>query len=194
MDNIRDIINEIVKKQIPVVSIPARVTAVDESKGLIDAEPLDGSAELLDISINAEQDDSAGIVAVPAVDSVVLITMIDKNRGFVSLSSVVDKVFIKIKDISLEVDEDNIKLDGDGDGGLTITPTLRTELNKTTARITALEVALAAFAGAQVSAASAVPLFAPLIPAWSALTGAVAALPPQGLYNTNIESDTVKQG
>jgi len=191
---IRDAINEIIKKRIPIVSKPCRVLSVNEAESTCDVEPLDKTAKIFDVLLNADLTDETGIVAVPAVDSVVYVTFVSPVLAFVSLSAVIDKVFIKIKDISLEVDKDLIKLNGDSDGGLTITPTLRTELNKTTARITALEVLIAALGASQASVAGSIPLFAPLIPAWSAVSAGVAALPPQGLYNTNIESTKVKQG
>lgn len=115
--NIRDSINEIVKKRMPIVSIPARITAVNESKGVCDVEPLDGTAEIFDVLINGEQTDEAGIVIVPAVDSVVFVTFVSKEVAFVSLSSVIDKVFIKINDISLVLDKDGAVFnDGTLDG------------------------------------------------------------------------------
>ena len=67
----------------------------------------------------------------------------------------------------------------------------RDELNKTVARVTALEAALTTFANAQIAVAIAQPLFAPLSPAWTALASTIAALPVQGAYNTNIEDTNV---
>lgn len=116
--SIRDAINKIIEKRLPLMSIPAKVTAVDESKGVCDVEPLDGTAEIFDVLINAEQTDDAGIVAVPAVDSVVYVTFVSKDVAFISLSSVIDKVFIKINNISLEIDKDAAVFNGGNNDGI----------------------------------------------------------------------------
>ena len=115
--NIRDAIQQIVKNQMPLVAIPCRVLEVRESDGVCDVEPLDGTAKIFDVLINAEQTDSEGIVRVPAVDSVVYVTFVSKDVAFVTLTSVIDKVFIKIKDISLVIDESEVVFnEGANDG------------------------------------------------------------------------------
>ena len=132
---IRDAIKEIIKNDIPPLSQACRVTAVDEEKSVCDVAPIDGSAEILDVLLLAEQSDQIGMIKIPAVDSVVYVTFISKDLAFVSLIAELTKVSIKIKDISLTIDEEQISLNGENLGGIVDAKELKTQLDKNSGAI-----------------------------------------------------------
>jgi len=193
-DNIRQSIQKMVGKMIPEPSQICEVTKVNTGESTVDVQPINGDAEIFEVKLQAEETDKFGVIPIPKVGSKVIISWLSKNVAFVSLIAEIESYLIQIDSVTLFLNSSGIEINGTQHGGLTITPVLRAELNKTVARITALEVAVAAFGSAQAGVAASIPLFAPLIPGWSALTAAVGALPPPGAYNTNIESKKVKHG
>ena len=192
--NIRDAIKQILSKDMPPQPIRAKVTKVDKDKMLCDVEPINGDAEILDVKLSPDETQDYGFLPIPKEGSTVMVVFEDKNEAFVSLVAEVESYLIKIDSITLFIDANGMELNGNQHGGLTITPVLRTELNKTVARMTASEIAIVAFTAQMISIATSVPLFAPLIPGWTALAGSYAALPLNGAYNTNIESTKVNHG
>jgi hypothetical protein len=142
---IRETIQKVVQNQIPIVSIAARVIEVRENEGVCDVQPLDGSAEIFDVLLNAEQTIDKGITIIPAVDSVVYVTFVNKNVAFVSLNSVIDKVLIKINDISLLIVDDEIVLNDGNNDGLVKVNDLVSKLNALENDINTLKNVFAAF-------------------------------------------------
>jgi len=193
-DDIKQILKDIVLEGEELYSQVCKVVEVDTDARSCTLEPINGDANINNARIQASLSANEGIYIEPKKDSFVVCTFLNKNISVITLYTEIEKYSIKVNNTTFDIDKDVIKINGDGDGGLTKTPVLRTELNKVTARVTALEALILAFAGAQVTAISAVPLLAPLGPAYSALAGAIPGLPPQGLFNTNIESDKNKQG
>jgi len=193
-DSIRQLIQKMVKGLIPTPGLICEVISVDKSASTCKVQPLNGDAEIFGVKLQADETDKYGVIPIPKEGSKVVVSWLSRNVAFVSLIAEIESHLIQIDTVTLFVDSNGIEINGTDHGGLTITPVLRTELNKTTTRILALEVALLAFCGAMIGIATAVPLFAPLIPGWTALQAALGALPPQGLYNTNIESNKVKHG
>ena len=98
MKSIRDTIIEIVSEDLQVYSVVGTVTNI--SGGFADIEPLDGSAELQDVRIIA--DDSATFKATPKVGSVVICTFLDNDNAFISQLSEVDKYTIANSSESLK--------------------------------------------------------------------------------------------
>jgi len=58
-------------------------------------EPIDGDAEILDVRLVADEDEQL-FVLVPKVDSVVVVSFLTKEAGFVSMVSKIDEVKFKI--------------------------------------------------------------------------------------------------
>lgn len=127
---IRDAIKEIMRQEMPPMSMACKVTAVDEERSVCDVEPVDGSAEILDVLLLAEESDEIGMIKIPAVGSSVYVTFISKDLAFVSLIAELSKVSIKIKDLSLVIDEREIQLNGDDLGGIVKAKELKTQLDK----------------------------------------------------------------
>ncbi|MDF7809907.1 hypothetical protein [Hymenobacter sp. YC55] len=83
---LREMIQQIVREQLPVQVFPATVLSVNKAEAIIDVQPLDKQApEVFDVRLRAVDDDLAtGLILWPAVDSVVLIGLIgnDINTAF----------------------------------------------------------------------------------------------------------------
>lgn len=83
MDNeIKKAIEAIAKQVGPVQVIPATVTAVDRGNWTVDVNPVDGSADVLDVRLRSfAGDNKDGWVLVPAINSTVLIGFINNNNA-----------------------------------------------------------------------------------------------------------------
>jgi len=136
---IRDAIKEIMRQEIPPLSLACTVKSVDEDKAACDVVPIDGSADILDVLLLAEESDKIGLIKIPAVDSTVYVTFISKDIAFVSLFSDITKLNIQINDISLTVDQGQISLNGDNLGGLVDAGELKTQIDKNTEAIQAIQ-------------------------------------------------------
>lgn len=108
----------------PVQCLVAIVDSVDEENYTIDVKPV-GGAVLFEVRLKAAINDvKDGIVEIPEVGSSVIIGLLgnDKNTAFVLKTDKVKQVIIN----------------GGENGGLTITPKLKEELDKTNALLEAL--------------------------------------------------------
>lgn len=101
---------------------------------ICDCEPLDGTSVIQDVLLTANFDnEKAGLVLVPKIDSVVVVSFIkhdnDNAQAFVSMVSEVDNVYIN----------------GNGYGGLVKVVDLVTHLNTSENKINALISAITAW-------------------------------------------------
>jgi len=129
--NIRNIIRQLSHDHDTVNSgIIATVKAVDMQKRTIDAEPLDGSAPLLDINLQANQGSNFGVVVYPKVGSYVIVGPTCGSRAFVVWTTdEIDRVEVKIGGTSVEADGDGIIFNGGERGGLVKINELTQKLN-----------------------------------------------------------------
>lgn len=131
------------------------VDAVDEKARTVDVSPLDESAPIVGVNLQANQSGKVGLVAFPKKDSHVVVAFLNDAAAVVILSEQVDKVCGVIGDeppvevvaengsLAITIDETTITADGKkhitfnggSNGGLAITPELKTQLDKMTARI-----------------------------------------------------------
>jgi len=114
--NLIDILQNATKTDAEQYSQFCTVTAVDGNTCTV--EPLNGDAPINKVKLIAGESEN-GVVLVPAVDSVVLVTFTSKSRAFVSMCSTVETVTIR----------------GEQHGGVVIAPELKSQLDKMTARI-----------------------------------------------------------
>lgn len=181
--NIKELIQELAgDPAAELYAKPCKVISVDEDARTCEVEPFDGSAVIYDVRLQAVEGSDKGVVIVPTVGSGVLVVFISKSRAFVALGEQLDRIL---------VDCDEVTFNGGEFGGWFKAPDTNIELNKLTARITALEAVIAAYASAQAGVAGGVPVFAPLIPALTALGSGVAGLPPQGTFNDALIDDKI---
>lgn len=108
---ILDSIRQIAKTDDELYSIVCKAKNIDVVELKCDCEPLDGSADLLEVRLMAEQ--NTGFLIIPKNNSIVIVTMLNKFTGYVSMFS--------------EVDE--IQLNGDNYDGLVRISDLVTKLN-----------------------------------------------------------------
>ena len=109
MLTIREAIQQIVKDNEEIYSLIATVTEVDENKRTIDAKPIDGSAEIFDVRLQAAESGATGFVQIPENGSEVVITFLSKDTAFVSLCTSVTKLL---------VDSEEMTINGGNNGGL----------------------------------------------------------------------------
>jgi hypothetical protein len=91
--------------------IIGKVTAVNNKT--CDVAPLNGDADILEVRLQAEQ--KKGILITPVVGSVVIVSMLSKDEGFVSMFSEVDEIelrgsaFTSVKgaELALELNKTN---------------------------------------------------------------------------------------
>lgn len=159
--NLGEILKNITKGESPYNTLLATVKSVDESARTCDVLPVDGSAEIFGVRLNPllETDSNdKGEYNIPAVNSIVLVTLLDSANAFVSGFSVIEKkigtigkvVYSITKDngIDLKVDTnkaivtianngridikstDNVYFNNGSNGGLAIAPNLRNHLEE----------------------------------------------------------------
>ena len=122
---IRETILEIVKDQFKTVyGVPCTVKSVNSSERTCDCSPINDDADILDVRLLAG--DGNGLTYIPKVGSVVIVKMISDVSGFVAMFSQLDNIQF---------------LDGSF-GGLTKTPELKTQLDKTKEVVDAIKDSL----------------------------------------------------
>lgn len=115
--NLSEILKSITKGENPYNTLLATVKAVDEAARTCDVLPIDGSAEIFGVRLNAlleVEGDDKGEYNIPAVNSFVLVTLLDNANAFVSGFSMIDKKIGTIGKVVYSVDKNNgIDLDFD---------------------------------------------------------------------------------
>lgn len=86
-EQIKEAVKELSKKD-SSFSVVCKVLSVTGDK--CDCEPLDGSADLLEVRLQAQT--ATGILITPVIDSVVIVTMLNKFTGYVSMFSEVESI------------------------------------------------------------------------------------------------------
>lgn len=110
-EDIRKAIRSLADENDEVYSIVCNVSDVNIVTKLCNCTPIDGGAVIINVRLMA--DNKTGILITPKNNSVVIVTMINKYTGYVSMFS--------------EVDE--IQLNGNVNGGIVKVTELTTKLN-----------------------------------------------------------------
>ena len=119
------------------------VTAVDAAARTVDCEPLDESAPLLGVNLQANQGLTSGMVLIPKVGSYVIVALMnDGVNGCVIATEDVERMELVIGEARVEVTEDGIVLNGGGLGGLVKVEALTARLNGIEESINELKAAL----------------------------------------------------
>lgn len=152
MNNIKETIRQLAQGGRQSVSLVCTVDAVDKTARTVDCTPLDESAPLLGVNLQANQESTFGVVAFPKVGSYVVVGFVaDGAAGVVLLTDEVESVEVVISgdtarisadkdgvrvlmgdDTSAELTKEGITLNGGGFGG-----TVKVE--QLTERINAIE-------------------------------------------------------
>jgi hypothetical protein len=135
VSELKEIFQQLADKGEQVYSLICKVKTVHADKNTCDVTPVNGAADLLDVRLNA-YGTSTGYIVYPTADSFVMVTFFKKNEAYVSLVSDIDSLAVNIEDKTFYIDSEGILLNGDEFGGLTKTPELKTQLDKTHALLT----------------------------------------------------------
>lgn len=123
--NIREAIIKIVEdgQNFEIYSKICTIDSIDKELNTCEVSPVDGDAELIDVKLIATEEAQNGFIIYPAIDSVVIVTFIDKDTAFLSMST----------------DIDEIVYNGGNNGGLINIETIKAELNKNNAILNAIK-------------------------------------------------------
>lgn len=100
-----------------IYSCIGEVKSVDQDNKLCVVAPVNGDADLLDIRLQAGE--GKGIVFYPAVGSIVVVTFLAKNTGYVALCSDVDKIEIENGQLTATIEDGEVNI-GVGQQKLTV--------------------------------------------------------------------------
>lgn len=73
-------------------SVIGRAVNVDEEKRICDLEPLEDEATRVGIRLQSVIDETRGFVLIPKEGSFIAVSFFDKSKGFVSLTSEIEKI------------------------------------------------------------------------------------------------------
>jgi hypothetical protein len=111
MKEIQQAIRQIAKSNDQVYSLLATVTEVDETTRTCDVEPLNGDAEIFGVRLQSKESDTEGVVFFPEVGSIVIVTFISSETGYVAVNSDIEKVEFKRKTLKIRLDTEGVHLE-----------------------------------------------------------------------------------
>lgn len=135
----KELIEKLVKDMITMTLVRAKVTAVSDQ--VIDVTPISEDADILDVKIRVVEDDNeAGVMIYPVIDSVVLVGLIDDTDAYLLQCSEVERMVIKTENFRLEVDaQGNVVFNNGTNSGLVILPKLAIEIEKLNSYLNAIK-------------------------------------------------------
>ncbi len=144
MNNIGNLIKKLANSNdFETTPLICTVISVDKSARTIEAEPIDGSAPLTGVSLQANQESTSGLVVYPVPGSYVVIGFVAfGSAGIVLLTDEIESVDINISDMSFSINKDGIVLNGGLLGGLVEIAELTKHLNNIENDINSLKALL----------------------------------------------------
>lgn len=143
MGNIGQMIKALARQGANIEAQLCTVTAVDAAARTVDCEPLDESAPLLGVNLQANQGLTSGMVLIPKVGSYVIVALMnDGVNGCVIATEEVERMELVIGKTSVLVTEDGIVLNGGNLGGMVKVEALTARLNGIEGSINELKAAL----------------------------------------------------
>lgn len=134
---IADAMESAAKRIIPVLITEGLVTSVDRTKGTCNVER-EGLPELLNVRLNSITEPGHDLITIyPSVGSDVLCALVNNQPtdAVVISANDIEELAAEIGGIKLSWTKDGIKINDGSNGGMTITPELKKQLDKNTARI-----------------------------------------------------------
>lgn len=89
------------------------VDSVDEDARTIDCSPIDESAPLVGVNLQADQSQEVGVVAIPVEGSSVVVGFLSAAVAVVLLTTEVEKVIVTVGDTETVVEDNNVTLTTD---------------------------------------------------------------------------------
>lgn len=132
MSNIKDLVQQLAKTE-NTDCILCKVNSVDLTSKTCYCIPINGDADLIDVKLIAN--DNKGLLLIPEVDSVVIVSNIQNSSYYVSM-------FSKVSEIQLNGDDYNglIKIDD-------LTTSLNTIINNINTQLTAISAGISGAGG-----------------------------------------------
>lgn len=124
MSNIKETIRQLAQGGRQSVSLVCTVDAVDKTARTVDCTPLDESAPLLGVNLQANQGSAFGVVTFPKVGSFVVVGFVaDGAAGVVLLTDEVESVEVVISDDTARIsaDQDGVRVLMGGDTSAELT-------------------------------------------------------------------------
>ena len=169
--DLRESLNRLIQNNEQIYSLVAVVNDVDELRRTIEATPIDNSADLFEVNLQAKTASEVGFVQIPTIGSLVVVTFLNKDSGFVSLCESVDRILI---------DTDSVVFNGGDNGGMVIAPELKKQIDKNTALLDAIQQAFSSWTPVSMDGGAAL----------KALSSSFVSLQKADL--SNIENDKIK--
>ena len=111
MQNLRNIIRQLAQPDGETVALVCTVDAVDKSARTIDCTPINESAPLLGVNLQANQGADYGLCLFPEIGSFVVVGFIaDGAAGVVLLTEKIESAEIAIADTSAVMDADGVSI------------------------------------------------------------------------------------
>ena len=131
MSNIRDLVRQLAATPSSGAGsmILCRVDSVDTEARTVDAQPLDESAPILGVNLQANQSSEVGVVMFPRQDSYVIVGMLGMCQAVVVACDDVERVRVDVGEMSVDVSEDGIVMNGGELGGMVNVQGLTDRLN-----------------------------------------------------------------
>lgn len=145
MSAIIEAINRVTDSGKEIYSIVGVVEEIDDSKRVCVVAPMDGSAKLYGVRLQSERNSEVGWCIYPKKDTKVVVTFLNKNTGYVALCTEVDKVIFKVDEMTFEASKDGFVFNGGDLGGLVKAKELKTQVDKNTAALVALQNTIKVF-------------------------------------------------
>ena len=142
MSNLRTLIRSLAKDTTGAAVMVCQVTAVDSDRRTVDVQPLDEGAPMLGVGLQANQESTNGLVAIPREGSYVVVAKFSGyEAGVVVLMDDIESVEVTIGDYSMKMDK-GIVLNGGDLGGLVKLTELNNNLNAIKTYVEALSNAV----------------------------------------------------
>lgn len=133
--DIKTAIQNLAKSSDEIYCKICKIDAVDDSARTIDCTPIDGSAQILGVNLQANQDAKTGIVYLPKKDTHVVVAFIDKAHAVALLFDEIESIHINVGDTSIEIDNEQNITFNEGTHTAVCGDILKQELDKMSARI-----------------------------------------------------------
>lgn len=134
MSKISEILRRIIETsqgQEEIYGIVGTVIEVNKEERTCTVTPTNGKADIQDVNLQGNISQSGGIVTFPEIDSFVIVSMLSKDNGYVSLFTDISSYEIVTGDKSFIIDAQGQVFNEGNNGGLINIQTLITELGKT---------------------------------------------------------------
>ncbi|MEO6901544.1 MAG: hypothetical protein ABI241_00490 [Bacteroidia bacterium] len=88
--DIKELLRNITKTNEEIYSIICKVKIVNKTDKTCDCSPIDGTADIFDVKLIADK--TTGMLLIPKIDSIVIVSMTSVSSGYIGMFSTVDEI------------------------------------------------------------------------------------------------------